>query len=162
MKSSRRRGGYTLIEVLLASTLLGGFAVVAAGAARFMGVATSHLRERTRAATELRMAVEYLLQDLGGAVTATRTAAGALRITRDETVARLADGWIVDADAGIEYRLDADRIVRMDLASGEEVVAARKAAAFVVDEPAVDETTIEIAVGEPSERRTLTLAWKRP
>lgn len=161
-RSRRRVGGYTMVDILAASALLGIFASVAVGAARFVGVATSSLRDRARAASELRMAVEYLREDLGGAVTVEAVDDTTVRILREETVARLAGAWISGADAGVEYAADGGRLVRRDLATDTSVVAALGITEFDVEEPAADEVTIRISAGTGSEEHAVTLAWRVP
>ena len=160
-RAARRRRGSTLPDVLCAASLVGIFASVAGGAARYMGQATSALRVRARVATELRMAAEFLRQDLGGAASVAESDGG-VWITRTEPVAKLQGGWVTGADAGIEYVEVDGRLVRRDLADGTEIVVARGVAELVVAEPASDSTSVSITIGAGSEGRTVTLMWRQP
>ncbi|MCE9635997.1 MAG: hypothetical protein K8T90_09845 [Planctomycetes bacterium] len=162
MRARTRCSGHTLADVLVASVLVGIFATISGGAARFMGVATSSLRDRARATGELRMATEYLRQDLGAAASLARTEDGALHIVREEAYARLFGGWTDGADAGVTYERRGQRLFRIDVASDTEVVAALDLHEFTVEERALDETAVLITAGTGSEARSLTLLWSAP
>jgi prepilin-type N-terminal cleavage/methylation domain-containing protein len=164
---SRRRGrGFTLVEVLVAAVLVGVFATISAGAARFVGTSTAAMRERARATTELRMATEYLRQDLGAAESVEIAEGDALRITRRPACARLAGSLVHlpsgDADAGVRYALRDARLVRTEIASGTEVVVAMAMTAFTLSERSDDEIGVYVAAGHGPERRAVTLVWRQP
>ena len=160
--ASRDAAGYTLIDVLITAIIVGVFAAVVTGASRFVAVATASLRDRARTTMELRMATEYLRQDLGGAAAVTTRQDGGFKIVREEDVARLAGSWLNGSDAGIEYVRRNDRLVRTELASGAEIVAAVTVTGLSAMDTATDEVSIAVTAGTGPEARTVTLVWREP
>lgn len=154
--------GYTLVDVLVTTIIVGVFATVVTGASRFVSVATASLRDRARNTMELRMAAEYLRQDLGGAAILTTMEDGRFKIVREEAVARLLGAWTNGADPGLVYELRDGRLVRTDLGSGAETVAAVAMTGCSATDTATDEVTISVTAGTGSEARTVTFVWRQP
>ena len=122
-----------------------------------MSHATLELRDRARAAAELRLAVDSLLQDMGGADTVVVTAGGELQIVREQAVAEVLGAWD-DGDLGILYSLVGDSLLREDLALGTSVVVATRLDDFVPDDSGPD-VDITLSVGSELSYREVTLTW---
>jgi len=132
--------GFTLLELAVASLLVTILALATGAANRATTRATIALRDRARAVTELRMAVEWLRQDLGGARGAKAADASTLEIAR-------ADG------APLLYRRDGRRLLRDGTAvalelSGFEVSALPGGGARIV-----------LATGTGDAACAMTLLW---
>ena len=164
MTSSRRqragtrgRRGFTLVELMVTVTLSSIVMTLALRAWRPMSHATLELRDRARAAAELRLAVDSLLQDMGGADTVVVTAGGELQIVREQAVAEVLGAWD-DGDLGILYSLVGDSLLREDLALGTSVVVATRLDDFVPDDSGPD-VDITLSVGSELSYREVTLTW---
>ena len=154
--------GFTLVELLVGVTLSSIVITIAMLGARPMGRSTLMLRDRARDTTELRLAVESLLQDLGGAGTALPTIQpDELHVVREQAVAELAGAWSGGADAGILYTLSDGDLRRQDVALGTEVLVASGLTTFEVERVAGSETHVTLSVGEGLGQRQVELVWPR-
>ena len=157
-----RARGFTLVELLVGVTLSSIIVTIAMLGARPMGRSTLMLRDRARDTTELRLAVESLLQDLGGADTALPTMQPEeLHLMREQAVAELAGAWSGGSDAGILYSLSDGDLRRQDVALGTEVLVASGLTTFEVERVAGSETHVTLSVGEGLGQRQVELVWPR-
>ena len=157
-----RDRGFTLVELLVGVTLSSIVITIALLGARPMSRSTLGLRDRARDTTELRLAVESLLQDLGGADTALPTMQPEeLHVVREQAVAELAGAWSGGADAGILYALSDGDLRRQDVALGTEVLVASGLTTFEVERVAGSETHVTLSVGEGLGQRQVELVWPR-
>ncbi|HTE04950.1 MAG TPA: type II secretion system protein [Planctomycetota bacterium] len=154
----RHERAHTLVELLVAVTISSLLVNVAMMAWRPISHSTLTLRDRAADETELRLAVEALLADLGGAQTALPTAGGELRIVREQAVAELAGAWD-GSDDGISWSLQDGKLVRLDLALGTELVVAAGLTDFDVTRPGGTETHVLLGIGADDDARTLELVW---
>jgi len=157
-----RSAGFTLLELLVGVTVSSIVLTLAMLAWKPMSRSTLLLRDRARDTTELRLAVESLLADLGGADTALPTSEPEeLHIVREQPVAELAGAWSAGADEGILYSLSSGRLQRRDVALGTEVIVASGLVAFDVERVAGSETHLTLRVGEGLGERQVELVWPR-
>ena len=153
-----RATGFTLVELLVVVTLSSIIMTLAIRAWQPMSAETLSLRDRARAAGELRLAVDALLSDLGGAETVTESVAGdELYITREQAVAERLGAWS-GGDLGILYSLVSGDLVRNDLALGITVTIATDLGAIEVDESG-GETSLRLETGADLTYREVTLRW---
>lgn len=157
----RAARGFTLLELLIGVTVSSIIVMLAMMAWKPMSRATLLLRDRARDVTEMRLAVESLVQDLGGADTALPTSEeGELHIVREQPVAELAGAWNGVADPGILYTLSGGSLARQDVSSGDTVLLAAGLREFEVERVA-DQTHVRLAVGEGLGERRVELVWPR-
>lgn len=153
--------GHTLLELLIAASLVGVLGIVFGLAARFTSGETLRMRQRARASGELHAVVEYLRQDLARAAKVTTERGATLNVTPERPIAGLEDAKAWSASLRFEYSLDGDRLLRTVLPEREQAVVATGITAFeVTREPADDETYVVIAAGEGLLKRQVTLVWK--
>lgn len=156
--SRRARAGLTLLELLVGTSVATLIVVLAMQAVRPLSGATLSLRDRARQQAELRLAVDALLADLGGAATALPDAFGRLVITRVQPLAERLGAWTGGDDDGIEWRLEDGQLLRWDRELDRETVVAEGLSAFeLLDESG--ETRILLATGEDADARSVELAW---
>lgn len=153
----RPRGGFTLVELMVTMTLASIVMTLSLRAWKPMSHATLELRDRARAVAELRLAVDGLLQDLGGADSVVVTVDGDLAIFREQAVAEVVGAWS-GGDLGILYSLDGEQLLREDLALGTSVVTATRLEAFEVTDGASG-VDVRLAVGSDLTYREVTLTW---
>jgi prepilin-type N-terminal cleavage/methylation domain-containing protein len=159
---ARAGRGFTLLELLVGVTVSSIVITLAMLAWKPMSRSTLLLRDRARDTTELRLAVESLLQDLGGAETALPTSnPDELHIVREQPVAELAGAWSGGFDAGILYVLSGTRLSRQDVALGTSVVVAGGLRDFEIERVAGSETHVTLRVGEGLGERRVELVWPR-
>ncbi len=127
----RARAGLTLVELLVGVTLSSILMTIAMQGWRWSQGSTLALRDRSQVVSELRVAFESLLQDLGGAETALPSGDN-LTITREQAVAEVQGAWSAGTDDGIVYSLDGENLVREDLELGSIVVVAKGIDEFAV------------------------------
>ena len=160
--ANRSRSGFTLLELLVGVTLSSIVIMLAMLAWKPMSRTTLQLRDRARDTTELRLAVESLLADLGGADTALPTSEpGELHLVREQAVAELAGAWSGGGDAGILYTLSGSDLQRQDAALGTAVIVASGLVDFEVERVAGSETHVTLSVGEGLGERRVELVWPR-
>jgi hypothetical protein len=153
-----RPAGFTLAELLIATTV--GTLVIALGL-RAWGPgsqATLALRDRARADTELRLAVDALLADLGGAQTALPGLEGELVITRLPALALRLGAFSGGDDDGIEWSFDDGELWRFDRELDSELLLAAGLAGFDVTASG-GETRVMLSAGAGADARSLELAW---
>ncbi|MDJ0976362.1 MAG: hypothetical protein QNJ98_18010 [Planctomycetota bacterium] len=165
---ARRRAsesGHTLSELLIASSILGAFAVVIAMASAFSGREMGRLRNRATSATDMRIVVEHLRRDLGAADTVEVLGSQRLRIRRDAVAARLgghdAGGEDDDEDTqdpGIEYRLQDGVLRRTDKVHNQKLIIASDLRGFLVDDLGGD-VHVTIETGPEGDGHRVALQW---
>ena len=153
----RSRSGLTLLE-LLVSVVVSTILVLSAMAVwNPIDGATLALRDRARAAGELRLVTDQLLADLGSAESALPNIDGELHLVRRAEVATLlgAPGGL---DAGIVWGLSGGVLLREDLQLNTSFPISRSLAGFTV---ALDagETVIDLSAGTGDDVRGLELRW---
>lgn len=158
---SSRCAGFTLLELLVGVIISSVIVMLAMLAWRPMSSSTLALRDRARDTTELHLAVETLLADLGGADTALPSGEeDELQIVREQPVAELAGAWS-GGDQGILYTLTDGALERHDVALGTSVIVASGLRAFEVERVAGSETHVTLRVGEGLGERQVELVWPR-
>ena len=155
-----RERGHTLVEVLVTAILVAILGIVFGLAGRFMSGETVKLRKRARAVSELRMAVEYLRQDLARAQSAQAITDGGLRIVPEDPIADLEPPIDPATDRTIEYITSEGRLIRQDAGTETDTVVAVNLAAFDVDHPDGIQTRIYLSAGEGDLTRAVTLIWE--
>jgi prepilin-type N-terminal cleavage/methylation domain-containing protein len=158
----RPASGFTLLELLIGVTVSSIIVTLAMLAWKPMSRSTLLLRDRARDTTELRLAVETMLQDLGGADSALPTSdPDELHIVREQAVAELAGAWSGGADEGILYALSDGHLERRDVALGTSLIVAGGLKTFEVERVAGTETHVTLSVGEGLGERQVELVWPR-
>jgi prepilin-type N-terminal cleavage/methylation domain-containing protein len=156
-----RTRAFTLLELLVGVIVSSIVVMLAMLAWRPMSQSTLGLRERALDDIELRLGVEWLLADLGGADSALPTSeAGELHIVREQAVAELAGAWS-GGDVGILYVLDEGDLVRTDLALSVTRLVAAGLETFDVERVAEGETHVTLGAGTGLGARTVELVWPR-
>ncbi|MBL7009219.1 MAG: hypothetical protein ISR76_09490 [Planctomycetes bacterium] len=156
---SRSRSGHTLSEMVIVGMIVALIATYATRAWNPIGDSIVGLRERAVASSELRLAVEYLREDFGGAAAVVEESGEKLLIRREEAVAFVGGVPVGTADPGIRYWLDEDRLVRKDLWTLQEFVVARRVGSFQITRFHGIEYRVALTAGADSDQRTITLAW---
>lgn len=163
MNYRMKNRGFTLVELLIVSILVAILSVTALAAWSSLSTSTFSLRDRARVVAELRMAVEHLQQDLGGAASAVPRMGDGLHIDREDAVGALAGESHGDGAAGIDYFVTDGNLVRRNILSGvglaDEIVVASGLSNFDVTRPGGEETYIYLAAGTALNERTVTLVW---
>jgi hypothetical protein len=154
------RAGLTLAELVISATVSCLVVVLAAQAWKPASESIVALQDGATTASELRMAVEILMQDLGAATSATPSAAGGLLVLREESVAELEGGSTGAGDAGIQYTFADGMLTRHDVASGRERIVASHLRAFDITDLGSGSTEIQIGGGSGLEDRKVTLVWQ--
>ena len=153
--------GHTLLELLVAASLVGVLGIVFGLAGRFTSGETMRMRQRARASGELHAVVEYLRQDLARASQITVERGDTLNVKPERPIAGLEDAKAWSASLRIEYSLDGERLLRTTQPERKQTVVALGITGFDVNrEPADDQTTIVIAAGEGLQKRQVTLIWR--
>lgn len=157
----RGEQGHSLLEVLVASMLLAMISIAVMRVGPELASGTSKLTARARTVGELRSAVESILQDMGGADDVNWMNQDRLEIIREEEYAEWLGAWVPGpGDAGIQYELETEGLVRTDLALGSAVVVAREIDVFTVDKVGNSRVTITLGSGEGLAERSLQLIWE--
>jgi hypothetical protein len=154
------RAGLTLAELVISATVSCLVVVLAAQAWKPASESIVALQDSAITASELRMAVESLMQDLGAATSATPSAGGGLLILREETVAELEGGSTGAGDAGIQYTFADGQLTRHDVASGRERVVASHLRLFELTDLGSGSTQIQVGGGTGLGDRKVTLVWQ--
>lgn len=152
-----RNSGHTLVEMMVAVTVLTIFMGMVAKAQQPFTAMVFDLQDRARASSELHLAVDWLSRDIGGAATLTREGNDRVLIQR-EAAAALADG-VRGADQGIRYSFEDGMLVRRDLNRKEEFVVAAHLVAFGVARTG-SELKLGIIDGREPEEHQITLVWR--
>ncbi len=160
MRSRASERGHTLIELMVVATLLGVLGIVFGLAGRYMSGETVRRRLRARVASELRMAVEFLREDLARAAKVGPRDGGGLLIYREAPVDGLENpkSWV--ADEPLEYVNKGGRLYRLDPGSLQALVVARHVSTFKAEMPDGLQTRLHIGVGEDQQERSVTLIWE--
>jgi len=153
------RNGHTLVEMMVAVTILSIFMVMVARAQQPFTKMIYGLQDRARASSELHLAVDWLTRDFGGAAIVTREDKNSLSIVREEAVAKV-DG-VRGADRGIQYTWRDGMLIREDRNRKQEFVVAADLVSFTILE-ARNELRIELVDGLEPEEHKLTLIWRQP
>ncbi|HEX5011197.1 MAG TPA: prepilin-type N-terminal cleavage/methylation domain-containing protein [Planctomycetota bacterium] len=154
----RAQSGVTLVELLVAS-ILGSFLLIMAMMAwRPASAEALSVRDRARSGAELRLAVEALLQDLGGADSALPGPDGELVIKRLQPLAERLGAWSAGDDDGIEWWLQDGKLHRQDLELNTDVILAAGLTGLLVTRDA-GETHIRLEAGAGDDARSVELAW---
>ncbi len=157
---SHREAGYTMAELLIASSVLGVFAVVIAMASAFSGREMGRLRDRATSAIEMRSVVEHLRRDLGAADRIDSPGFNRLRIRRDDVAARLAGYEGKGTDPGVEYRLTEGVLRRVDNVYDTAVVISTGLRSFQIEEAAGGgDVHITIETGTKAAGHRIALQW---
>ena len=156
-RRARPGAGLTLLELLVAVVVSTVLVLSAMAVWTPLDGATLSLRDRARAAGELRLVTDQLLADLGGAESVLPNLDGELRVVRRPEVASLL-GAPAGLDAGIVWGLSDGVLVREDLQLNTVFTASRALAAFTVSLDA-GETVIDLAAGTGDDARGLELRW---
>ena len=131
-RAATRQSGHTLVELIVVTTLMAMITVLIAQAWRPIGHSTAELRQEATGLVELRIALAYLRQDLGGAERVRRIEGGALQVEREpEALARYGLGT-PRRDPGVEYALADGALVRKDRHTGESFAVAQLSGMEVV------------------------------
>ena len=149
--------GFTLLELLVTAVLVGLLSWVLMTSLGPLNRATFALRDRARASSELRLAVDYLLRDLGAAESALPQDEGGLVIKRGEQAATLAGVWS-GSDPGIVYELSGEMLTRFDVGRDIFVVVAGGLQTFDITRRG-SETQIEIVMTDDQPGEGIRLAW---
>ncbi|MFT7461860.1 MAG: hypothetical protein ACI9EF_000194 [Pseudohongiellaceae bacterium] len=160
-QTKRREQGHSLLELLVASMMLAiiSITIMRLGPGVYSG--TSKLTARARSVGELRCAVESMLQDMGGADEVSWMNQDRLEITREQELAEWLGAWVQGpGDAGIQYELGDDGLVRTDLALGTSILVAREIDVFTVDEVGNSQVIVTLGSGEGLAERSLQLIWE--
>ena len=152
--------GHTLIELMVVATLLGVLGIVFGLAGRYMSGETVRRRLRARVASELRMAVEFLREDLARAAKVSPRDGGGLLIFREAPIDGVEDpaAWV--ADDPVEYVAKDGRLYRLDPAGLQATVVARHVSTFEAEQPDGLQTRLHIGMGEELQERNVTLIWE--
>ena len=113
--------GFTIVELLIVSTLSAILLVITLGAFRMQQGSTLALRSRAAVAADLRLATESLLQDLAAAESVTTQPGGRLFIQREEALATLLGSWTGTQDQGVRYYRRGRDFLRQDVATNANV-----------------------------------------
>ena len=154
----RSQSGVTLVELLVVSILSSFLMIMAMAAWRPANAQVLSVRDRARSGAELRLAVEALLQDLGGAETALPGLDGELLITRLPALAQRLGAFSGGDDDGIEWTLTDGQLSRHDLELDSDFVMATGITGFLVTQASGD-TVIRLEAGTNGDERALELLW---
>lgn len=162
----RSQAGTSFLELLVAAMLLAIISVSVMKLGAELQRGTMRLTARARSVGELRAAAEMILQDLGGASQVSWMDDDRLHIERVQELAEWQGAWApFVGDAGIQYELEEQGLMRTDLALGSSILVAREIDAFSVDKVTtlgliVTEVHVELRSGAGQAERALTLVWE--
>ena len=151
------RAGFTFAELLVALTVNILILFICVCSWRSFGSGPVGFNRHVGGTSELRLAVEYLLQDLGGAETLQVLATGGVLIQREQAVSVLAGGWTALGDAGVRYAFDGSTLIRSANFYGVDTCVARLGA-VEVQEILAGEIHIRLCCGGEGDSET-TLVW---
>ena len=154
----RRRAGFTLLELVVVLMVTGLVFLLAGALQSSYGRRSAELLDRARAARDLQPAVEAVREDAGGAVAFQRWSPSAVRILRDGAPLAAIGQPLQGGDAGVQYELVGDALVRSDLEFGGSWVAATGLTAFDVVETGV-QVELRLAAGSGDEAKEVFLRW---
>ncbi len=155
----QKRHGFTLLELMVVSVLMGLMAMITAQFWRFYAVERKDLTTRVRASQELSLALEGLTSDIGAAVGAS--------ILEDDRVLLCKDGGPTpngeadwgSPDALVEYVLTDGKLYREDQSTGTRIVVAEGVTTFFVQETGDNLYTITVVVQFDDLERQATINW---
>lgn len=151
------RGGFTLVELLVVLTLSAILLLLGMRAFAWQQQSVLSLRSQAHVGTELRLAAEWLLSDLGAAASVTAAGSDIVLIEREQKMAELLGTWSGGADAGLRYFLHDGYLVRRDLSTGIALPVAVMDAFDVTEED--DGLHMTLALGSGLQFRTLSFVW---
>jgi len=152
--------GHTLLELVVAATLVAVLGVVIGLIGRYTSGETLHLRRRARTAGELHAAVEYLRKDLARAARVERHGRAGLRIFLERPMDGIEPAAAWAADARITYdRDDEGRLLRSERHQGESLVVAQDIRSFKPERREEGDLAIEVVAGADNVERRVTLIW---
>ena len=145
---------------MVVATLLGVLGIVFGLAGRYMSGETVRRRLRARVASELRMAVEFLRQDLARAAKVGPRDGGGLVIYREAPIDGLEYPKSWGIDEPLEYVAQGGQLYRLDPETLQPLVVARHISTFHAEQPDGLQTHLHIGVGEDLQERSVTLIWE--
>lgn len=162
MKHPRRKqSGHTLVELLVVTTLMSLLTTLIAQAWRPIGKSTAELRATAVGLSEMRLALDFLRQDLGCAQRVMRAEGAEVRIEREGTaLARFGRG-VPERDPGVTYALRAGQLLRTDLYTNETFAVARDIRHFQFKALSNGAASLELKVQDGDGERSLELIWSR-
>ena len=152
----RPRAGFTLLELTIVLLVSSMVFLIGAGLQSHYSRTTQDLRDASSTIRELRLGIEWLRKDAGGAVDFQRLGRSRVRIFRSDEAMRFIGG--VAPDSGVEYRLVDDRLFRRDLEVGGNFVVAEGLETFEV-RAAGTEVRLQLGAGEGAHAQALELRW---
>ena len=158
VRAPRGRAGFTLLELVVVLTVTGLVFLLAGALQSSYARRSTDLLERAQAVRELQLAVEAIRQDAGGALAMQRWSPAAVRILRDGPPLAATGQPLQGGDAGVQYELIGDDLVRTDLEFGGEWVAASGLTAFEVAETGT-QVELRLAAGSGDEAKEVFLRW---
>ena len=149
--------GFTLLEMTIVVLVSMMVFLLGASLHAHYSRRSADLIERAETLRELRLAVEWLRQDVGGADNIRRLNSARLRISRSpETLARVGG---TAPDAGIDYLLTGEHLERIDRELGGNFVVATGLTAFEVTERGQD-IEILLRAGTGTEEQEIVVLWR--
>jgi len=158
IRARRSRTGFTLLELVVVLMVTALVFLLAGALQSSYAKRSTELLVRARAVRELQLAVESLRQDAGGAIAMQRWSPSAVRVLRDSPPLAAAGLVVQGVDAGVEYELVGDDLVRTDLEFGGSWVAASGLTAFDVTETGA-QVELRLAAGSGNEAKEVFLRW---
>ncbi len=149
----RRGGGFTLLELLVASILAVLIAAATAQLWQHVSAQTANLSQRARAAQELKFALETLRGDMGAVNWALPITENRLMISRYSQAG---------GDNLVEYFVDGGNLHRYDHVTGVSIPIAAKVSAFVVEDIGESVLRVVVTVTCGQIDRQATLLWSTP
>src|SRR5687768_7415153 len=117
--AKRRRGGFTLLEMMVAGMVGMIILAVIGNTWRWYIRSVRDIRIVTQLTREVKLASEAIAQDFGPALAARTIDGSTLQFNYDNNADGIAD-WSAP-DVVIEYAIDSERLVRRDLNTSTEV-----------------------------------------
>jgi type II secretory pathway pseudopilin PulG len=146
--SARRGGGFTLLELLIASILAIMVGAMTAQLWRYFSAQATNLSQRARAAQELKFALETLRSDMGAITWALPANEGRLLINKYT---------LSGQEALVEYYVDGGNLRRYDHVTGVSVPLASNVSGFYVEniEGSVLRVVVTVTCGQTDHQATL-------
>lgn len=159
-RASGAQAGFSLVEILVVTTLMALLTALIAAAWRPIGQASARLRDEASGLTELRLAVEALRFDLGAAEALEPNGDHGLRIRR-ERFGRLPGGRLLARQDGAEteYRLVDGDLLRRDAESDTTYAVAHGLNRFESRRDGDGLIRIRLAVLDGSAEQEIELVW---
>jgi type II secretory pathway pseudopilin PulG len=161
-RSSNRRAGFTLTELLVVSVLMMALALVTTQVWRFLSADMTDLAARARLAKELRLAVESIREDMGSVVGATPVGTGGVLLCKDGGPSPNDEADWAEPDRVVQYYFGDGKLFRLDQSTGAEIVVAGDVSSFTVEDLTESLIRMVIQVRRGDLSRQVTLLWSRP